>query len=454
MNKNKILKLILILVSLVAALAVINQARQKRLNVILIVLDALRYDHLSCYGYKRNTSANIDMIAQKGVLFTQAIAQSSHTGPAVSSIMTSAMPHTHLVFGWGGVLNLKLSTLAEVLKANGFKTAFFSVNITLKKIIQGLRRGFDTFFVTSLEEKTLTNKVIQFISQNRNKPFFIYVHYMNTHTPYIASKQFESLFINDSLYDKQKSLPIVKPSYDGFGFKGIPDNLASEYGGITNPDYYIAKYDQGLRTIDEEIGKILRALEEYRLDKDTILVITSDHGEMLGENNLYFHHGSFLYEPLIRVPLIIKCERTLPQNKVIDLQISGSIDIMPTIMDILRIKRVKGMEGISLLPVISGKKNNSSLYVFSEEGRGEKCVRTKEWKLDYFSRDPKPGYNLYNLKNDPDEVNNLSLKEVSEFNLLKEKLDGYKQTKLKKGYSGHLLTQEDKNDLRSLGYLQ
>ena len=454
MHKNKILKLILIFVSLAAALAVVNHAKQKRLNVILIALDALRYDHLGCYGYKRNTCPNIDEIAKKGALFTQAIAQSSHTAPSVSSIMTSAMPNSHFVSAWGCTLNPKFPTLAEILKGKGFKTAFFCGNLSFKiNGIQGISKGFDSFFVTGFEEKTLTNKAIQFINQSINRPFFIYLHYMNTHSPYISSEKFSNLFIGDDLYDKQKSLPIVKPTEDFYGLGGIPENLAQQHRGITNPDYYIAKYDQGLRTVDEEIGIIVKTLETYQLDKNTILVITSDHGEMLGENNLYFHHAIFLYEPLIRIPLIVACDRVIPENKVIEEQISASIDIMPTIMDILGIDGPKTMEGKSLLPIILGR-NNSSPYVLADEGVLEKCIRTNEWKLDFIARDETREYHLYNLKNDRGELTNLITKEKTEFKLLKEKLDRYRQAKFKKGPHSPLLTEDEKNSLRSLGYIQ
>jgi len=455
MRINKILKVIFLFVSLVCALVIFNHARQKRLNVILITLDALRYDHLSCYGYKRNTCPNIDMIAKKGALFTQAIAQSSHTAPSVSSIMTSAMPNSHLVSGWGCVLNPKLRTLAEILKSQGFKTAFFCGNLSFKiNDIKGIERGFDSFFVTSSEEKVITNKAVEFINQNMNRPFFIYLHYMNTHSPYISSKHFDNLFIGDNLYDKQKSLPIVTPTDDLYGFGGIPETLSRQHGGIANPDYYIAKYDQGLRTVDEEIRIILKTLEEYRLDKKTILIITSDHGEMFGENNLYFHHAVFLYEPLIRVPLIIRCDKIIPQNKVIEKQISASIDIMPTIMDILGINKTKTMEGVSLLPLILGKDSYPSSCVLADEGAIEKCIRTKEWKLDYIARDGKKEYHLYNLKNDTGELSSLPLEEKGEFKFLKDKLDSYLQAKFKKGYTSPLLTEDEKNSLRSLGYIQ
>ena len=455
MKISKTLKVILLFISLAFALAIFNHSRQKRLNVILITLDALRYDHLSCYGYKRNTSANIDMIARKGVMFTQAIAQSSHTAPSVSSIMTSAMPNSHFVSGWGRTLNPRLHTLAEILKEKGFENAFFCGNLSFKiNAIRGIRKGFDTFFVTGFEEKTLTGKAVQFINQNINKQFFIYLHYMNTHSPYISNEKFSHLFFDDDSYDKTKVLPIVKPTDDLYGYRGIPETLSREYGGIANPDYYIAKYDQGLRTVDEEIGIILKTLKTCGLEKRTILIVTSDHGEMLGENDLYFHHAVFLYEPLIRVPLIISCDKIIPQGKIISDQISASIDIMPTILDVLGINTTNVLQGNSLFPLIHGKKSRYPSYVLSDEGTVEKCVRTKDWKLNYVSRDGIRGYHLYNLKNDPGELNSLPLKDEGEFKLLKDKLDGYIQAKPKKGYAGPLLTEDEKNSLRSLGYIQ
>ncbi|TAM34229.1 hypothetical protein EPN54_06580 [bacterium] len=455
MDKSRIIKSILILVILAVTLAVVNHPKQRRLNVILVVIDALRYDHLSCYGYKRETCPNIDALAKKGALFTQAISQSSHTAPSVSSIMTSVMPNAHFVSGWGCKLNPKFSTLSEILKSRGFKNAFFCGNKTFKiRGVPGMERGFDSFFVTSFNEKEITAKTIQFIRRNKNRQFFIYAHYMNTHSPYIPSEQFKDLFIDDNLYDEKRRLPIVKPSDGLYGYGGIPEYLSRQHMGITNPDYYIAKYDQGLRTVDEEIGTILKALEACRLDKKTIFIITSDHGEMLGEKNLYFHHAIFLYEPLIRVPLIIRCDKIIPRNKVIKQEVSASIDIMPTILDILGINNPGAIDGVSLLPLIRGKTSYPPPYVLADEGVIDKCIRTQEWKLDYIIREGRKEYGLYDLKNDPGESRGLPLAGKGESKLLKDKIDGYIQAKFKKGYASPLLSEDEKNSLRSLGYIQ
>ena len=184
----------------------------------------------------------------------------------------------------------------------------------------------------------------------------------------------------------------------------------------------------------------------------TLIIISADHGEMLGEHGYFFHHGCFLYEELIRIPLIINFPNLT--HKIINTQINAHLDIAPTILDILKIRKAKTMIGSSLLPLILGKNRYPHKYVFVDEGVTKKCVRTDEWKLIYTNRSDKEEYELYNLKGDPQELNNLVSAEKEKFGFLKQKLDDYKQVGPQNKKSKASLDEATQERLRSLGYLQ
>lgn len=423
--------------------------KPRNLNVILITIDALRPDHLGCYGYKRNTSPNIDKLAKEGVLFTQAISASSSTPPSMGSILTSTMPNEHLLTGWWGNLSLnpQLLTITEILKFKGYKTVFVGGNVDFKKI-NGLNRGFEVFHLDK-DSKVLTNKVIELLNNYSKNNFFIWIHYMNTHIPYSPSEAFEKFFVDDELYNKHKTARIVKTiKADLYGFGGIQTIKNSE---ISNPDYYIAQYDAAIRTVDEEISRILNELSKLKLDKKTIIIITSDHGELLGEHNCYFFHGIFLYEPLIKIPLVLKCNRIIPKDKIIKTKISAHLDIAPTVIDILKLDKPNIMKGISLVGIAQGRKKYPKQYVFTDEGRIKKCISTESWKLIYSNNDK---YELYNLANDPNEFSDVVSVEQEEFSFLKQKLDGYKWVSFQNNISNSTLDEETKEQLKSLGYAQ
>jgi len=436
----------------------------RRSNIILITLDALRPDHLGCYGYGRNTSPNIDKIGQEGIIFTQAIAQSSHTAASNSSLITSAYPNIHNVKDWGYQLNPRIPyTLAEILKAHGYTTALISDQVALS-LIKGFERGFityhtiwsSTFGLTSNRRKIIdiTDWAIRWIKNNKDKNFFLWLYYLDPHGPYVPPSPYNQKFINDKYYNVRKNIPIADDVYNQSVIGAIPNYLA--INGITDVDYYISQYDGEISYIDSQIGRLCEEFKKLRLDKNLIIIINSDHGEGMGEHNEYFCHGIFLYDELIRIPLIITFDKHIPPGKKIDIQVR-SIDIMPTILDLLKIKKDKYMQGhtrgVSLLPLIfnSDKYFISPRFAYSEF-LNRQSVRTKEWKLIYNEENNQ--YELYALIEDPSESNNLVLKKTKEFGYLKQKLDNYRESGDKDKAGPEFITGEErKEQLRSLGYM-
>jgi len=395
-------------------------------NVILITVDALRPDHLGCYGYERNTSPNIDKFAkEEGILFSQA----SWTCPSIHSLISSTYPSTTGVYLWDQSLSDLTPTLTQILKKKGFYTGFISAHGGLPD-----RNEFDTFEdVFDAKGEDITKKTALWIEKNQNKQFFLWVHYMDTH-------------------DRSIGVPIEKQ---------FIENITPEEIKI-----YSSKYDEAISYVDSQIAYLLEELKDLMIYNNTIVIITADHGEEMGEHSMYFTHGGSLWDSLIRVPLIFYYPNAPHKGKVILSQVQ-LIDIAPTVCDILKIKKPKSFEGKSLLHLVE-REDISFGYSFSEhqENQGDLStgdwiytkisIRSVEWKMIYYV-DKQGGkeYQLYNLKNDPQELNNLADIEKGQFKLMKAELEEW-MSRAKENISSLIkpLDEETKEELRSLGYLQ
>lgn len=438
--------------SVILALAMNRQQGQKeKPNVLLITIDALRPDHLSCYGYKRLTSSYIDGLAKEGVLFTQAIAQSSTTVSSIGTILTSNYMHTHLLSQWGDSLNHGLKTIPGILRSRGYRTFFIGGNKDFLVNLRGFKEGFDAARVPDWGAYKVTERALKFLKLSNN-PFFLWVHYMDVHAPYAIPPSYVKIYTGDKFYDRTKTLPIVKNILGWYGYKGIPESLADKHGKINNPDYYIACYDAAISCIDAQVARIVAKLKELGLYEKTLVIITSDHGQMLGEKDLYFNHGWFLYEPLIKVPLIVKYEGVIPKSTTVNTQVSAHLDIMPTILDILKIDIPLTAQGSSLTRVISENKKSAQSIVFAES-LFSKCLRTQDWKLIYNTS--KKQYGLFNLRDDPDETNNLVTAREAIFESLRPGLDAFIRLDARRPTKDlPYLDERSRERLRSIGYLQ
>lgn len=425
--------------------------RPRDLDVVLITIDALRADHLGCYGYKRNTSPNIDALAREGTLFTQAIAQSSHTPASIGIITSSTYPPITRLLGWGDTLNPALPTLPEILKARGYRTVFVGGNRNFRRGLHGFARGFDEFYEKWAPASGLTQEALELVGKKNPTPFFLWIHYMDVHQ-YSPSPEIESLFINDKFYNGLNKLPIVENAPGLYGHKGIPRFQSEKREGRDNPDYYIALYDGAIRYVDEQVGLLLKGLSRADKKRGLLVILTADHGEMLGEHGYYFHHGLFLYEPLLRIPLIFRCAGVVPVKRI-GLQVSAGLDIFPTLLAILRINKPKTIQGADLLSLFS---RGASSYVLSDDGYARTSVRTDAWKLVRSSgrkRLPET-YELFNLTSDPGEMVNLASVTKHEFVALRKKLDEYRRKFPAAKTPPPALSKEARKGLRSLGYLQ
>ncbi len=454
-----------------------SHKNHKRFNVILILIDALRPDHLGCYGYKRDTSPNIDSLAKEGVIFTQAISQASYTPPSLSSMLTSTYPNTHRVYTFGVPLDKKIKTLPEILKTKGYYLGLISARSSLDKFnFPELEKEFHAVYTAShkhiIKADEVTKNAIEFLKLNRKKKFFLWLYYLDPHAPYRPPAPYDKLYANDKfIKENNEHIPIADESREeGLSdeYKVIPRITAVK--GITDINYYISQYDGEISFMDNQIGAVLTELKRLDLYDNTLIVITSDHGESMGERNFYFVHGVNLYDELLKVPLIISGRNVIPRGKIINSQVR-LIDIMPTILDIVNIQSNNIMQGISLLPLIR-EKDVPKLDSFSEgyEGYSEDRkhltgIRTDKWKFIEVHNvvTNTYTYELYDLENDPRELNNLAEEKPKEVSLFKEKLRDYTFScqKIRSSILGKdfidkpvILDEETKERLRSLGYVK
>ncbi len=355
------------------------------MNLVFVLVDALRADHLSCYGYGRKTSPFIDKFAFKSVLFNNAVTNASFSMSSCKSIFSGIYcggSNIHAVDP-----NLKL--MQEYFSENGFKTAgFFSSAITSSKA--GFGKGFDLFDAQRGKKGPITSRArtadnvfssaLQWVEKNKGENFFLFTQLMDTHGPYNPPFPFNEKFVGDEFFDGSIELPLLK---DNTGKNGIPKY--QQIGNEKRVGYYIAMYDGAIGFIDSEFKKFIEWFVENDLLEETVFVLTSDHGEAFGEHGYYFCHGVNAYDELVRVPLIMRFPEK--KGKIVNEQVR-SIDILPTLLSFFGLP-FKGLDGENLLPLADGRKKDR-LYAFidmdAEIGFGLfqkhfSAVRTEEWKL-------------------------------------------------------------------------
>lgn len=433
--------------------------KPKDLNIILIVVDALRSDHLGCYGYERNTSPNIDRLAKDGVKFTQAISAGGWTIESVPSILTGAYSPAHHITQWSSSLNPRIETLAQKLTITGYECIFWSnhgVFIKLLNVNQGfckvfVMRRFEKKDEPNIADHVFTNKIIKWLKKwDHTRPFFFYIHYEGCHAPYRPPAPYKDMYLNTQNNRETISVPISSSSFEDekyIGYCKIPYMVAEN--NITDPNYYITQYDGAISYTDVQIGRLLGALKDLGLDKKTLIILTSDHGESLGEHNSYFYHTG-CYEENIRVPLIIRYPRLFPKGKVISKQVS-LIDIAPTISELLNIKKSLYMRGESLLALMKHWRRYNADYVLSFT-KEDYVLRSEYWKL--YCKGKLNSWEFYNLKSDPKEQYNLSDKNSIEFKEMRKVLKNliFRMESNIENDKKRLLSDKDKEYLRSLGY--
>jgi choline-sulfatase len=361
-------------------------------HVLLISIDTCRSDHLGCYGYPLDTTPNIDAIAKQGIVFENAVSPVPYTLPAHCSMLTGTIPPFHGVLDNSDYrLSKENTTLAELLKEKGFSTAAFVSSFVLDARF-GMGQGFDLYDdefaetsaamgINQCSADESTRDAVAWLDKHRHEKGFVFLHYYDPHFTYDPPEPFASKF---------KEVP-------------QPDNVTTPFGQAL-----FDGYAGEIAYTDHCIGQVMGRLKQLGLYDSTLIIITSDHGEMLGQHGEGFH-GYYVYQPAIEVPLIFKLPGKSTAQRIANTV--GLVDIVPTVCAMLGIELPAPIQGQDLSPCFNGRPLPSAeRHLFCQSLEPSKYnansllgVVTDEYKYIHTTRPE-----LYDLLNDPNELSNIA----------------------------------------------
>jgi arylsulfatase A-like enzyme len=463
-------------------------------NVVLITMDTVRADHLSLYGYERDTTPYLRDLVREATVYTRAAATSDQTLTTHASILTGLYPSWHGSYvappnyPYGRPLAARHITLAEVLRANGYWTAAEVANYGMLAPWMGMAKGFaeyhsprairlsqlpwefaqpfylrerawhllspvvDTaaFETHCLRGADINRHAFALLDRARNgdQPFFLFLNYMDAHGPYVVPPPFNTRF----------------PGRDPH-FKRLPDHMWLTFGvnggqrqiSTAERRHLVSQYDGGIAYEDEQIGSLIARLRELGLYENTLIVITGDHGEALGEHDLMQHAVGSVYQDLVHVPLLIKYPKQHEARQSDAL--ASQVDLMPTVLDLVGVALPTGVQGRTLRLPRTGESDAvysdaiAPLSLFQNPRfRGiRRGIFAGSWKLITWTQGPPE---LYDLAADPEETRNLYRSGDSRANQLADRLSAWAATAPHQIEQPHKLDNNTVERLKSLGYAQ
>lgn len=405
-----------------------------RLNVVVAVIESAREDHLSCDGYARETTPFLDQVARQGVRFSQMFATAPWTLPSQASLATGMFAATHGATAENRFLSGRYTTLAEHLKAAGYRTAAFCTNPWISPET-GFGRGFDAFFTQRYHNRVAaraiafgrrasdtllrrgdagarrSNHALRRWIAGDTRPFFAFVHYNETHLPLHPPPPYDRMFLPPGVTPAR----VREVNQDR-------DKYLARQMEMDEEDFTIlrALYDGALRYTDMRLREIAEYLQSAGQWERTLFVVTGSHGIHLGDHHLLGDKLT-LYDALLRVPLLLRCPQRVPQGYVID-ELAQTTDIMPTVLRVLELSAESETHGRPLIE--QGHATPGPEFIVAERFRPhlarfrqrfastdmrpyevrQKAIRTRREKFIWQSDEANE---LYDLIADPGEERNL-----------------------------------------------
>lgn len=446
-------------------------------HVLVITVDTLRADHVRHNAYGVPTTPFVDSLLATGFEFTHAVTPIPRTTQALASLLTGCYPHTTKVRRLWSRMTPEMVSLAQMAKQRGYVTiAVVSNRVLIRK--RGLARGFDVYdFAPDTRDATgTTSAAIHHLAKRKpDDAVFVWVHYIDPHVPYFPPPELAERF--DPTYTGRYrrhfgalpggpgnyAYPIDLPKVEAVFQNRLPEEVNAHIRKL---------YAACVRYTDDEIARLVNRLRG-QLGDDWLVVFTSDHGESLGEHDYFYDHGDYVYNATLRVPLgfIFPPGDPLRRRGSSDARVS-LVDVMPTLAELLDLPLPTGggyeIEGRSLVPYLRGQ-NPSPQPTFAECGRSHypemvprrvsfnvsgrfRAVLADDWKLIWTpGQKPDLEYELYNLRSDPDETENLYSPEHPQSAPLKRLLHAW----LRVTDDDNLPpTKEDLEALKALGYVE
>jgi len=420
---------------------------KKPLNILIIQTDEHNPRMFGAAGDPVAITPNIDKLARQGVLFTNAYCQNPVSVPSRMSMLTGKYSQSIRVYGNSNPLTMKFTTLGEYFNKFGYKTAIIG-----KMHFQGkgdeLKHGFERPYGDSgseypmgkwesdhmdkIGQKPLTDRspkaarvneypmevdkdggivpyAMTFMRDNKKNPFLLICSFTKPHFPFEVSRKYYGM------YKGRVKLPIdYNPDKKNWSASNHIENSTYKFDQVTEQEILHAReiYYGMISWVDEQIGLILEELERLGLKKNTLIIYTSDHGEMAGEHGLWYKNT--FYEGSVGIPFIFSCPKLFHGGQISE-SITGNIDLFPTICDAADIQKPDDLEGKSLWQVLKGRESGNDRWIFSENYRSNisGCmVRDQNWKYFVFKPCEKNKFTkevfLFNMQNDPDEMQNLA----------------------------------------------
>lgn len=422
-------------------------------NLLLVTIDTLRADHTSLHGYARDTTPNLRRLASDGVQFDSAYAPSGTTGPTHASIFTGSFPVAHGVVKNGQVLEEAHTTLAEVARASGYRTAAFVSSYVLDAKF-GFAQGFDTYDDDfAADESTLrleswadepfedafdrradrtTEAALEWLAKEGTRdegPFLLFLHYFDPHDPYVPPPGFDERF--------------------------------GEASGSALEDE-VRRYDGEIAFADAALGRLLDGLAAHGLDRKTVVAVTADHGEGLMDHGV-MRHGVHIYEAFVRVPLVLR----LPSRRSAGARVAtpvSLVDLLPTLVELGGLRAdsrlwqgrslargIRGDEELAEAPIFLQRRHYEPGEIEGVRVAGEKFgIRTSRWK--YLEAPDEGTRELYDLVADPGETRNQEPTRPAVAAGLREQLAAWRDEPARRPTAP--VSEEDRRRLEALGYVE
>jgi arylsulfatase A-like enzyme len=458
-------------------------------GVILIHADTLRPDHLDLYGHSRQTAPFLTTMAAEGVTFDRAYSQAGWTKVSSTSFLTSLYPTTHGVAKLSDRVPASATTVAEVYRAAGYAT-FATSSVPFTGQLTNLHQGVEELHeVASLVDavgaytaktaREYVDRTADWIDRHRDGSFFVYLHVFDPHSPYEPRRPYDVLWADPSKRDahiaQRESLrkAVADPVYGG---RGMATRQEMVKAGIDPPAYLAYDkdwYDSSIRGLDAELARLVERLRAAGVDRDTLIVLISDHGEEFQEHGRMWH-GQSVYGEMVHVPLVVRWPARVPAGARVEEPVQ-LVDVMPTLLSLSRLTEPPGLHGQSVVPLLQIPGSDAGVWkrrpviveklALDGDDHPQNLVATGiidgEWKLIHNRTRPddRPEFELFHAKHDPLDQKNLAAENPETVQRLAKALEGWRTmaeaARLKPdAETTKGLSPEQLQRLRSLGYVR
>lgn len=424
------------------------------MNLLLVTLDTTRADYISCLGGDPRITPNLDALARRSVLFEHAWSETNVTDPSHLTIMTGLHAIDHGVLDNVTQVPERIDTLPQAMRRAGYETAGF---VAVPHLGPNMGwRGFDVLPRprARLSAAQMVDRATAWLGRKRTRPFFLWVHFYDSHSMYTPPPDIAAEFYQGDP-TAGNGPPIASAPY--FKKVQVGAALAEWLGDARDLKYPRAMYAAQIHYVDRELKRLFAKLDEMGHTRDTVIIVVADHGESMDEHGIYYDHNG-LFEPQIRIPLIVHVPGQPASRCPLPVI---TLDIVPTLVELMGVEFKQSPRGQSLLPVLLGRHSETlarrTSFIHQNAHNVGVAIRDGDWKLiwpimmNHPVLSPKP--QLFNLSKDPNELDNLATAYPQRVAALRHRVEPWIHAGLVHLGTAPHLDQAALDALRSLGYL-